>query len=94
MYEKAKKEGKLNSISIFGGASLPWTNEAASKLNDAKEKELKFERGVAGKKLSPREMEELKKNLVKPIMKTTASKSSPTTVTEEPPKKKGLFGLF
>ena len=30
MYEKAQKAGMLNSVSIFGGGSLPWTKERKS----------------------------------------------------------------
>ena len=85
MYETAMKAGKLNSVSIFGGASLPWTNNDAAKMDNSKDKPLKFERGVAGKQLSPKELAALKANLVKPII------TEPKT---EAPKKKGLFGLF
>ena len=85
MYETAKKDGKLNSVSIFGGASLPWTNQDAAKMDNSKDKPLKFQRGVAGKTLSPQELAALKANLVKPI------KTEPKA---EVPKKKGLFGLF
>ena len=85
MYERAQKAGMLNSVSIFGGASLPWTNEDADKMNNSKEKPLKFERGVAGKKLSPEELADLKAKLVKPIVSESK---------EDKPKKKGFFGLF
>ena len=85
MYERAQKAGMLNSVSIFGGASLPWTNEDADKMNNSKEKPLKFERGVAGKKLSPQEFSALKANLVKPVI---------TEPKQDKPKKKGLFGWF
>jgi hypothetical protein len=38
IYEKAKKEGKLDSVSIFGGASLPWTSKQANALNNSVKK--------------------------------------------------------
>ena len=38
VYEKAKKEGKLDSVSIFGGASLPWTSKQANALNNSVKK--------------------------------------------------------
>ena len=91
VYEDAKKAGKLNSISIFGGASLPWTNQAADNMSKDAAKALQEARGVAGKKLSPQEMARLKANLVKPIV--TPVKTKVTSGSEEP-KKKGFFGIF
>lgn len=73
---------------------MPWTSEAVSKLsavNDVSKLAKGTPKGIAGKKLSPEELERAKKNLVKPVFKQTAKKE---TVSEEPKKKKGLFGLF
>ena len=92
VYEDAKKAGKLNSISIFGGAALPWTNQATEDMNKDVSKAMQQARGVAGKKLSPQELARLKANLVKPTI--TPPKKNLTVATEETPKKKGLFGLF
>lgn len=92
VYEDAKKSGKLNSISIFGGASLPWTNQQTEDMSKENAKALQQARGVAGKKLSPQEMARLKANLVKPTV--TPPKSKSAVVTEEAPKKKTFFGLF
>jgi hypothetical protein len=92
VYEDAKKAGKLNSISIFGGASLPWTNQQTEDMGKENAKALQQARGVAGKKLSPQEMARLKANLVKPIITPPKSKSS--VAVEEAPKKKSFFGLF
>lgn len=86
IYEDAKAAGKLNSVSIFGGASLPWTNEATENMNKDLNKQLKEKRGEAGKKLSPSELATLKKNLFKPI------KTPPKA--EEVTKPKKFFGLF
>jgi hypothetical protein len=88
IYEKKKKEGKLDSISIFGGGSLPWTNEQANKVAAYDPKGSQKDRGVAGKKLSEAEMRRLKSNLAK-VTNTATTK----TATEEPPKKKGWFGF-
>jgi hypothetical protein len=41
LYEKAKSAGKLDSISIFGGASLPWTNKQVAELNNSLKKPTK-----------------------------------------------------
>ena len=90
VYEEAKAAGKLNSASIFGGIALPWTNKAAEDMNKNVSKDMKNARGLAGKKLSPSEMAQLKKNLVKPII--TPKKGS-VLVDEAPPKKK-MFGLW
>eukprot|EP00601_Ochromonadales_sp_CCMP2298_P007001 CAMPEP_0173202746 /NCGR_PEP_ID=MMETSP1141-20130122/19139_1 /TAXON_ID=483371 /ORGANISM="non described non described, Strain CCMP2298" /LENGTH=191 /DNA_ID=CAMNT_0014128135 /DNA_START=65 /DNA_END=640 /DNA_ORIENTATION=- len=88
VYEKAKAEGKLDSPSIFGGMSLPWTNAQADKLNNSKEKDSKKQpAALASKKLSEAELKRLKANLFKPI------KTEPKLVSEAP-KKKGFFGLF
>lgn len=98
MYERAQKAGMLNSVSIFGGAPLPWTNDDASKMNNSKEKEIKYEQGVAGKKLSEKELAMLKKSLAKPVFKQTnkaaASTASSSPAPEESAPKKKLFGLF
>lgn len=85
-YEKAKKDGKLDSVSIFGGASLPWTNEAASKVGKENDpSKMKGQRGVAGKKLSDKEMRILKANLAK------VQDSSKEPKVEKPKKKFGIF---
>ena len=97
MYEEAGKAGKLNSVSIFGGAALPWTNADANKMDNSKDKPLNFQRGTAGKKLSQEEMNRLKKSLVKPIVSKNAVKGKAVAepeAVEAAPKKKGLFGLF
>ena len=90
MYEKAQKAGMLNSVSIFGGGSLPWTNQATNEQNNSKRKEApakkeKAQPALAAKKLSPQELAAMKANLFKPIV---------TTKEVEKPKKKGLFGMF
>ena len=92
VYEEAKAAGKLNSISIFGGASLPWTNQATDDMSKETSKALQQARGVAGKKLSPQELARLKANLVKPTI--TPPKSKANLVSADEPKKKGFFGLF
>ena len=77
-----------DSVSIFGGAKLPWTNSDAAKISSQVRPN---EVAVSAKKLSPEEMERLKRNLVKPIV----SKKADTAPAEAAPaKKKGLFGLF
>lgn len=88
IYEKAKKAGKLDSVSIFGGKALPWTNEAANKVEAYDPKKADQQRGVAGKKLSDAEMKRLKSNLAKVSTKQADSKAA---VKEAPPKKKGWF---
>ena len=90
MYEKAQKAGMLNSVSIFGGGSLPWTNEATNKQNNSKQKEAPAKKekaapALAAKKVSPQELERMKANLYKPVV---------TVKETEKPKKKGLFGMF
>ena len=92
VYEDAKKAGKLNSISIFGGAALPWTNQATEDMNKDASKAMQQARGVAGKKLSPQELARLKANLVKPTVTPVKIKSA--VIAEESPKKKVFFGLF
>ena len=59
-------------------------------MNKNVSKEMKQARGVAGKKLTPQEMANLKKNLVKPIV---TPKKGTVAVEDAPPKKK-LFGLW
>lgn len=90
IYEDDVKAGKKNSISIFGGIPLPWTSEATNKIGKFTPEELqqRNQRGTAGKKLSPQEMERLKKSLVKPVV----TKKTDTVVAAEPPKKR--FGFF
>lgn len=89
MYEKAKKAGKMDSVSIFGGASLPWTNAAATKMEKENDPS-KALRAKATKKLSEQEMKRLKANLVKVSVSEKADKKA----KEEAAPKKGLFGLF
>ena len=77
---------------------LPWTNEQANAISGNKEKPIKLgkdEVSKAGKKLSPEEMERLKKSVAKVSFKQTANKTGTTSEkkTAETPKKK-LFGLF
>lgn len=87
-------------MSIFGGLPLPWTAEAASKMNNSV-KEIKVteqEKAKAGKQLTEAEKERLKATLFKPIKKQTAAASSgpvpvSTPAAAEAPKKK-LFGMF
>jgi len=88
VYEDDVKAGKKNSISIFGGAPLPWTISDTDKIGKLSPEELqkRNQRGTAGKKLSPQEMERLKKSLVKPIVTKKAEN------VEEAPKKR--FGFF
>ena len=89
IYEDDVKAGKKNSISIFGGAPLPWTIADTDKIGklSAEELQKRNQRGTAGKKLSPQEMERLKKSLVKPIITTKKAEN-----VEEAPKKR--FGFF
>ena len=89
IYEDDVKAGKKNSISIFGGAPLPWTIADTDKIGklSAEELQKRNQRGTAGKKLSPQEMERLKKSLVKPIVSTKKAEN-----VEEAPKKR--FGFF
>lgn len=86
------------SVSIFGGAKLPWTSEAAAAINKSTSKmneAAKEPRGVAGKQLSPEEFARLKANLIKPVTKETEKKQQQVQQAAAPaePKKK-LFGLF
>lgn len=93
VYEIAKKAGKLNSASIFGGKNLPWTNEAANAINDnGPNSDLvkKQKAAVAAKKLSDDEMKRLKANLFKPIV---TEKDIAVDAGEQKPAKK-FFGLF
>jgi len=96
VYDGYKAQGKLDSASFFGGVSLPWTNEAANKMNNSKkEAGVQGPRGVAGKQLSQQEMAALKANLVKPVFKETLKKQQAPdapAATSEPKKK--MFGLF
>jgi len=100
VYEKAKAEGKMDSISIFGGMPLPWTNEAVSKIsNNGPTTPKKGEKATAGKKLSEEEMKRLKATLFKPVTKNgngpnNNSKVAAAAPTAEAEKKKGFFGLF
>jgi len=89
-YEKLKKEGKLDSVSIFGGASLPWTNAQASKIGKESDPRKNQPVGVAGKKLSDQEMRILKANLAK----VTDSTKNKKVLAAPEEKKKGLFGLW
>lgn len=89
IYEDDVKAGKKNSISIFGGAPLPWTSEATNKIGKLSPEEIQKRntRASAAKQLSPQEMERLKKSLVKPVI----TKKAVETSTEQPKKRFGFF---
>lgn len=96
VYEGAQAEGKLNSVSIFGGASLPWTSKQAADLNnkgafnpDGKQ----GARGVAGKQLTEEQRKKLEKNLVK-VIDSKKKAESPAASKPAPAPEKKLFGLF
>ena len=93
IYDKAKAEGKLNSVSILGGASLPWTQKDVNSMSTGSfnPEGKQGARGVAGKKLSPEEMAALKSKLVKPIV---SSKKSSEAAPAPAGAGKKLFGLF
>lgn len=99
-YEKAKKEGRLDSASIFGGANLPWTQKAANELNNSKKNNKKVEAvgtkaGIAAKKLSSSELAARKKTLAKvSFASEEKKKATKATVGGDGEKKKGFFGLF
>jgi hypothetical protein len=76
-----------DSISIFGGAPLPWTNEQANALSAVNKNSEKASVGVAGKKRSPEELAALKANLVKPVI-------SKKPTENDAPKEKKKFGFF
>lgn len=98
-YEKAKKEGRLDSASIFGGANLPWTSEAANAMNNSK-KSKKVEAvgtkaGIAAKQLNKRELEARKKSLAKvSFANEEKKKAKASAAADGGEKKKGFFGLF
>jgi hypothetical protein len=96
MYGVAEKEGRLNSASFFGsGLGLDWTGKGAKGKSGEFNPEGKQGARPAGKQLSPEEVERLKKNLAKvTISKKPAAAPAATAEKVEPPKKKGLFGLF
>ena len=91
IYEDDVKKGKKNSISIFGGAPLPWTSEATDKIGKLSPEELqkRNQRASAAKKLSPQEMERLKKSLIKPVV--TKKETTIAASTEAPKKRFGFF---
>ena len=82
-YEKLEKEGKLRSSTF----SMPWTNEAASKITSDKFAAANAERAAAKLKkaggVAP-------KKVVTPLKKGAVAPPAPV---EEPPRKK-FFGLF
>jgi hypothetical protein len=96
--DKETKAGKRNSISIFGGAPLPWTTKATNEISkkefnpDAVRKGAK---ATAGGKRSDAEIAAMKSKLAKVSTKQSLKKAavSSATTEEEPPKKK-RFGLF
>eukprot|EP00596_Hydrurales_sp_CCMP1899_P007241 CAMPEP_0119038006 /NCGR_PEP_ID=MMETSP1177-20130426/6655_1 /TAXON_ID=2985 /ORGANISM="Ochromonas sp, Strain CCMP1899" /LENGTH=191 /DNA_ID=CAMNT_0007000003 /DNA_START=132 /DNA_END=707 /DNA_ORIENTATION=- len=90
VYEDAAAAGKLNSVSIFGGLSLPWTNQQTEDMNKTVSKDMKQARGVAKKALSPKELAKLKSSLAKPVF--SPKKGDPVAAAPAPKKK--LFGLF
>jgi hypothetical protein len=83
-----------DSASIFGGLPLPWTSEAASKLNNLGRGTYAAKQpgAVAAKKLTPEEMRRLKANLFKPISTNTTAGSKPAV--DKTPSAKKRFGLF
>lgn len=80
LYDDYSKEGKLNSASIFGGANLPWTQQEVNKIGFNPEGK-QGARGVAGKKLSPEELEKLKSRLVKPVISKKESTTAPAATS-------------
>mmetsp|Transcript_31644 Transcript_31644/g.32236 ORF Transcript_31644/g.32236 Transcript_31644/m.32236 type:complete len:227 (+) Transcript_31644:70-750(+) len=89
VYEKAKADGKLDSMSIFGGKPLPWT------IKKEKPDEGPNVKGSVAKssvKLSKEEMERLKANLAKVSKSKTSTNAGGSS--DPAPKKKGLFGMF
>lgn len=99
-YDKAKKEGRLDSPSIFGGAPLPWTQKAANELNNSKKKQdikaVGTKAGIAAKKLSKSELDARKRTLAKVSFANEEKKKAKAAAAEASgeKKKKGLFGLF
>jgi hypothetical protein len=103
-YDDEGKKGKLNSISIFGGAPLPWTTKQTNSIGKETKKDFDPEsakKGVktaatASGKRSAAEIAAMKSKLAKVSTKQTLKKANAAAAasTEEPPKKKGLFGLF
>lgn len=96
-YEKAKKEGRLDSASIFGGANLPWTAKEANKLNNKgkvskKPSAVGTQANAAGRKLSSSEFAARKQELAKVSFKQSEAAKAKAAAGGE--KKKGLFGLF
>ena len=92
VYEIAKKEGRLDSASIFGGANLPWTNKQLDEQFNPKVKP--GAPALASKKLSPEEVERLKANLAKVSRKNEKDKAKEATPAAASPAPKKLFGLF
>jgi len=99
-YDKAKKEGRLDSPSIFGGAPLPWTQKAADELNNSKNRQKKVEAvgtkaGIAAKQLSKSEMAARKRTLAKvSFANEEKKKAKAEAAASSGEKKKGFFGLF
>lgn len=89
LYEEADKKGLLNSASFLGGIALPWTGAQAKSTKGGFDPKNagNFQRGTAGKKLSPEEVERLKKSLAKPVI----SKKGPVVEDAAPKKRFGFF---
>ena len=81
-----------NSASIFGGMPLPWTQKAVTEMKTFNPEGKQGARGVAGKKLSPEELEKLKATLVKPVVTKKTEVAADASASQPP--KKGFFGLF
>ena len=96
VYEKAKADGKLDSVSILGGVPLPWTKKDTEKIGKDSSANVQGPRAQTGRRLSDAELARRKAKLVKPTFKQTKKQAKETAAVETaaPEKKKGLFGLF
>jgi hypothetical protein len=93
-YEKKKKEGKLNDAGFFGGVQLPWTNSQAAKIGTVNDPRKGQVVGVAGKKLTDKEMRMLKANLAKVTDSSKDPRKLAKAAADAAPKEKKFFGLF
>lgn len=82
-YEKLEKAGLLRSSTF----SMPWTNEAASKITSAKFEAANAERAALKAKKAGTSA------VKKPVTPLKKGAVAPPAPVEEPPKKK-FFGLF
>ena len=98
VYDKAKKDGKLDSANIFGsGMSLPWTSKQAQQITKGptmEEVQSKVKRGVAGRQRSPAEIAAMKAKLEKPVFKETNRKLTEKSASGTDDKPKKRFGFF